>query len=46
VVDLLAGFEIVEPGVVPLPLWRPEPDKDLDRNPENFQGCGAVGRRP
>jgi hypothetical protein len=46
VVDLLEGLDIVDPGVVPLPLWRPEQDEGHDRYPEHFQGCGAVGRTP
>jgi hypothetical protein len=46
VVELLGGLQIVEPGVVPVPLWRPEPDAAADRNPEHFSGCAALGRKP
>ncbi|GDY28381.1 hypothetical protein GTS_00140 [Gandjariella thermophila] len=44
VVELLGGLEIVAPGVVPVPLWRPEPGADTDRNPEHFFGCAALAR--
>ncbi|QFZ17152.1 SAM-dependent methyltransferase [Saccharothrix syringae] len=42
---LFAGFELVEPGVVHLPLWRPETPEDVDEHPERFAGLAAVGRR-
>ncbi len=44
VTALLDGFDLVEPGVVFLPQWRPEPGTDL-RDPERFTGLAAVGRR-
>ncbi|TWP52716.1 hypothetical protein FKR81_08650 [Lentzea tibetensis] len=45
VVDLLAGFEIGEPGIVPLPLWRPDQQQhEPDRNPEQFHACAALAR--
>ncbi|HUQ59820.1 SAM-dependent methyltransferase [Lentzea sp.] len=40
---LFAGFELVEPGVVPLPLWRPEDTKTDD--PDKAGIYGAVGRK-
>jgi hypothetical protein len=45
VVDLLAGLDIVEPGVVPIPFWRPSRPPEQDQNPENFRTCAAVARR-
>lgn len=45
VVDLLAGLDIVEPGVVPIPFWRPKRAPEEDQNPENFRTCVAVARR-
>jgi hypothetical protein len=42
---LFAGFELVEPGVVFLPQWRPDPGTDPDDRPERFTGFAAVGRR-
>ncbi len=37
-----AGLELVEPGVVPVPHWRPEPDAETV---EIYSYCG-VGRKP
>lgn len=42
---LLNGFSVVPPGVVFLPLWRPESAYDVDDRPERFTGYAAVGRR-
>ncbi len=41
------GFELVEPGLVRTPLWRPEGPGDplLDR-PERIMGFVGVGRKP
>jgi SAM-dependent methyltransferase len=40
---LLGGFEPVAPGLVFLPLWRPDSPADVDDHPERF-GYAAVGR--
>ncbi|MEV6328990.1 SAM-dependent methyltransferase [Streptomyces sp. NPDC051909] len=38
------GTELVEPGVVPMPLWRPDsPDEEED--PFAFSGFAGVGRK-
>jgi hypothetical protein len=42
---LFEGFELVEPGVVRLPAWRPESPDDLDESGRPFPGFGAVGRK-
>jgi S-adenosyl methyltransferase len=42
---LFAGFELVPPGVVFLPLWRPDSPADVDDRPERFSTYAAVGRR-
>ena len=42
---LLDGFELVEPGVVFMPLWRPDSPADVDDHPERFTGYAVVGRR-
>jgi SAM-dependent methyltransferase len=39
------GFDVVEPGVVYLPLWRPESASDVDEHPERFTGFAGVGRK-
>ena len=41
------GFELVEPGIVPTPSWRPESGDDLFANePERGQAFAGVGRKP
>lgn len=40
-----AGFDLVDPGIVPLPHWRPDtPDDDLD--PATLHGLAGVGVKP
>jgi SAM-dependent methyltransferase len=39
-------FEILEPGIVHMPLWRPESPADVDDHPERFGAFGGVGRKP
>ncbi|NUT53611.1 MAG: hypothetical protein HOV94_40935, partial [Saccharothrix sp.] len=46
VAALFEGFELVEPGVVHLPLWRPASPEEVDEHPERFAGLAAVGRKP
>ncbi|MFI9006610.1 SAM-dependent methyltransferase [Actinosynnema sp. NPDC053489] len=43
---LFDGFELVDPGVVHLPLWRPASPEDVADHPERFAGLAAVGRKP
>ncbi|TWP44744.1 hypothetical protein FKR81_40925 [Lentzea tibetensis] len=40
---LFDGFEITEPGIVPLPLWRPDSENDDD--PDKAGIYAAVGRK-
>ncbi len=42
---LFDGFELVAPGVVFLPLWRPDSPADVDDHPERFTTYAVVGRR-
>ncbi|ACU71398.1 protein of unknown function DUF574 [Catenulispora acidiphila DSM 44928] len=46
--NLLAGFTILDPGVVPLPLWRPEAEDRAGaaENPERYASYAAVGTKP
>ncbi|HEY9484538.1 MAG TPA: SAM-dependent methyltransferase [Micromonosporaceae bacterium] len=44
--QLLAGWTLVDPGLVRMPLWRPDSVEDLPDHPEEFAGYGAVGRLP
>ena len=45
VIRFFTGSDLVDPGVVPLPFWHPEPGEETDRNPESFPVYGAVGRK-
>jgi hypothetical protein len=42
---LLAGYDLVEPGLVYMSLWRPDDDDRPDRpdRPEDYPGYAAVG---
>ncbi|WP_031055995.1 SAM-dependent methyltransferase [Streptomyces ochraceiscleroticus] len=40
------GFELVDPGVVYLPEWRPETPDAVGPHPERMTGLAGVGRRP
>ncbi len=45
--ELMAQFDgltLVEPGLVPLPLWRPDSDLDVDPHPERFGALAGVAR--
>lgn len=46
VTGLFDGLDLVDPGVVFFPLWRPESLDDVDERPERFAGLAAVGRKP
>jgi hypothetical protein len=46
IATLFAGLELVDPGIVPLVLWRPDPDDDLGRNPERHPVYAGLGRKP
>jgi hypothetical protein len=39
-----AGLELVEPGLVPLAAWRPDPGTDQD--PYSVYAYGGVARKP
>jgi hypothetical protein len=41
-----AGFELVDPGLVWAPLWRPEHPDDVDDHPERSSNYVGVGRKP
>jgi hypothetical protein len=44
VAGLFAGLELVEPGVVSLPRWRPDPARG-DGPPPEIDAVGGVGRK-
>jgi SAM-dependent methyltransferase len=39
-----AGLELVDPGLVPMATWRPDPDADQD--PRSVYAYGGVARKP
>jgi hypothetical protein len=39
------GFDLVDPGLVWLPLWRPDDGDAAVRHPERTTGFAGVGRR-
>ena len=39
------GFDLVDPGLVWLPLWRPDDPEAAARHPERTTGFAGVGRR-
>jgi len=41
-----AGFDLVEPGLVWVPQWRPEPGEEFEAHPERSVSYGGVGRKP
>ncbi|MET1075998.1 MAG: SAM-dependent methyltransferase [Umezawaea sp.] len=45
VTALFDGFDLVEPGVARMPLWRPESLDDLDDDCAVFPGFAGVGRK-
>lgn len=44
ITSFFGDFTILEPGVVHMPLWRPDSPSDVDENPERFGAFGGVGR--
>jgi len=44
--ELFEGWDLVDPGVVWLPQWRPDWPDDVGPNPESTVVAAAVGRKP
>ncbi|WP_131740903.1 SAM-dependent methyltransferase [Actinomadura roseirufa] len=40
------GWDLLDPGLVYLPLWRPDDETAVEDRPERFLGFGGVARRP
>ncbi len=40
------GFELVEPGLVDLPCWRPDSPTDVPDDPTELLGLVGVGKKP
>jgi hypothetical protein len=45
VLDLLAGFELVEPGLTSVSQWRPDRETDIASDPAARLAYAAVGRK-
>lgn len=45
-IRFFSGLELVDPGLVPVPLWRPEPEDELGRNPEKVRMYAGLARKP
>jgi hypothetical protein len=40
------GFELADPGLVYVPLWRPDSPADVPADPSRFQCLVGVARKP
>ena len=40
------GFDLVDPGLVYIPEWRPDAPQDVPEDPSKFWGVVGVGRKP
>ncbi|WP_378737920.1 SAM-dependent methyltransferase [Nocardia brasiliensis] len=45
IVAMFDGWDLIEPGVVELPVWRPESERDLHEAPGRSLGLAGVGRK-
>jgi hypothetical protein len=45
VAEFFGKLDLVKPGIVPIPLWRPEEGGDLSVDPECFPACCGLGRK-
>lgn len=43
ITELFSGFTLVPPGVVYLPLWRPDAEQPAETQPERFASYAGVG---
>ncbi|SFE07500.1 S-adenosyl methyltransferase [Actinacidiphila alni] len=43
--ELFTGFDLVPPGLVYVPLWRPDPADDVPENPSEYWVYAGVGRK-
>ncbi|MGW1161954.1 SAM-dependent methyltransferase [Streptomyces sp. NPDC002519] len=45
ILALFDGFDLVEPGLVHVPLWRPDPGDPIPDNPSEYWVYAGVGRK-
>jgi hypothetical protein len=46
ILRLFGDFELVEPGLVHMPLWRPDSPADVPPDPSRFWCLAGVARKP
>jgi S-adenosyl methyltransferase len=46
ILSLFGDFELVEPGLVHMPLWRPDSPADVPSDPARFWCLAGVARKP
>ena len=46
IVRFFDGFDLVDPGLVYIPEWRPDAPQDVPEDPSKFWGVVGVGRKP
>ena len=46
ILRFFGGFELVDPGLVYVPLWRPDPGADVSGDPGKFWVLAGAGRKP
>jgi hypothetical protein len=45
IAEFFGKLDLVDPGIVPVPLWHPEPGEDPSADPESFPACCGLGRK-
>jgi SAM-dependent methyltransferase len=45
IAELLRGWDLLDPGLVRLPLWRPDSGDETPHNPDAFAGYAAIGHK-
>jgi S-adenosyl methyltransferase len=46
VAEFFDGLDLIEPGIVSVPLWRPGAGEDVGADLEGFPACCGLGRKP
>jgi hypothetical protein len=46
ILQFFDGFDLVDPGLVYIPEWRPDSPGDVPEDPSKFWGLVGVGRKP
>jgi hypothetical protein len=46
ILRFLDGFDLVDPGLVYIPQWRPDSPADVPSDPSKFWGLVGVGQKP